>query len=164
MLSSKSEESSAGGSKSGQAKISRRGSIVNQTQRTGMKAAMLNISMRAPKPKSLPSYLVKVLLSLVQARLEAQVSPKRLSAHTVNWSIIVIVKVTIELFIDKYRKDVRRTTQKISLNSRGSPWRILCNLPFNRSNRILTMDDLPSLGCHHAIVFVFCPLDLELEN
>lgn len=49
-----------------QAKNTRRGSIVNR--RTG-----LNIAMRTPKPQTLPSYLVKVLLSLVQARLEAQV-------------------------------------------------------------------------------------------
>lgn len=48
----------------------RRGSMVNH--RNGLKAA-LNIPIRAPKPQSLPSYLVKVLLSLVQARLEAQV-------------------------------------------------------------------------------------------
>lgn len=69
MLSSKSENSN-GGTSSGQGKNTRRGSIVNR--RTGIKAA-LNISMRTPKPQSLPSYLVKVLLSLVQARLEAQV-------------------------------------------------------------------------------------------
>lgn len=69
MLSSKSEDSK-GATLSGQAKHSRRGSVLNR--RTGLKAA-LNISMRTPKPQSLPSYLVKVLLSLVQARLEAQV-------------------------------------------------------------------------------------------
>lgn len=69
MLSSKGEDSKVATS-SGQAKNTRRGSIVNR--RTGLKAA-LNISMRTPKPQSLPSYLVKVLLSLVQARLEAQV-------------------------------------------------------------------------------------------
>lgn len=71
MLSSKSDGRIAGGSKSGEGKNSRRrGSLV--TRRTGMRAG-LNIYMREPKPKSLPSYLVKVLLSLVQARLEAQV-------------------------------------------------------------------------------------------
>lgn len=70
MLSSKSEDRTDGGSHPGQLKNSRRGSIVNR--RTGLKTA-LNISWRAHKPQSLPSYLVKVLLSLVQARLEAQV-------------------------------------------------------------------------------------------
>lgn len=69
MLSSKSEDSK-GGTSSGQAKNTRRDSIVNR--RAGLKTA-LNIAMRTPKPQSLPSYLVKVLLSLVQARLEAQV-------------------------------------------------------------------------------------------
>lgn len=70
MLSSKSEVGGKRRSQPGQSKITRRGSMVNR--RTGLKAA-LNISIRAPKPQSLPSYLVKVLLSLVQARLEAQV-------------------------------------------------------------------------------------------
>lgn len=69
MLSSKGEDSKDTTS-SGQAKNTGRGSMVNR--RPGLKAA-LNISMRTPKPQSLPSYLVKVLLSLVQARLEAQV-------------------------------------------------------------------------------------------
>ncbi|CAM9628712.1 unnamed protein product, partial [Discosporangium mesarthrocarpum] len=48
---------------------SRRESVENR--RTGMKAA-LQMPVKALKTKSLPSYLVKVLLSLVQARLEAQ--------------------------------------------------------------------------------------------
>ncbi|CAM9110838.1 unnamed protein product [Choristocarpus tenellus] len=47
----------------------RRGSV--EKHRTGMKVA-LNIPFRSLKEKSLPSYLVKVLLSLVKARLEAQ--------------------------------------------------------------------------------------------
>lgn len=70
MLSTKREDGAKRGSPSGQQKNTRRGSVVNR--RTGLKAA-LNVSIRAPKPQSLPSYLVKVLLSLVQARLEAQV-------------------------------------------------------------------------------------------
>lgn len=69
MLSSKSEDSK-GGSSSRQAKNTRRDSIMNR--RAGLKTA-LNVSIRTPKLQSLPSYLVKVLLSLVQARLEAQV-------------------------------------------------------------------------------------------
>lgn len=70
VLSSKSDDGPKDGSKAGQAKNTRRGSMVNR--RAGLKAA-LHVSMRTPKPQSLPSYLVKVLLSLVQARLEAQV-------------------------------------------------------------------------------------------
>lgn len=69
MLSSKTEDSK-GGTSSGQTTSTRRGSVVHS--RTGLKAGP-NISMRTPKPQSLPSYMVKVLLSLVQARLEAQV-------------------------------------------------------------------------------------------
>ena len=57
-------------SRSSQATSSRRGTMVNR--RAGLKTA-LNLAMRSPKPQSLPSYLVKVLLSLVQARLEAKV-------------------------------------------------------------------------------------------
>ncbi|CAM9387937.1 unnamed protein product, partial [Ectocarpus sp. 13 AM-2016] len=68
MLSSKSEDNK-GDTSSASGSNTRRGSVVNR--RTGLKAA-LKISMRTPKPQSLPSYLVKVLLSLVQARLEAQ--------------------------------------------------------------------------------------------
>lgn len=71
MLSSKSEDNKGDTSTSSEpGSNTRRGSVVNR--RTGLKAA-LKISMRTPKPQSLPSYLVKVLLSLVQARLEAQV-------------------------------------------------------------------------------------------
>lgn len=69
MLSSKSEDNK-GDTSPAPGSNTRRGSVVNR--RTGLKAA-LKISMRTPKPQSLPSYLVKVLLSLVQARLEAQV-------------------------------------------------------------------------------------------
>lgn len=77
MLSSKSEDS-RGGTSSRQAKHTRRDSIMNR--KTGLKAA-LNVSVRTPKPQSLPSYLVKVLLSLVQARLEAQVWKYMASTH-----------------------------------------------------------------------------------
>ncbi len=79
MLSSK-VDGSKDDTSSTQAKNTRRGSVVNR--RTG-----LNIAMRTPKPQTLPSYLVKVLLSLVQARLEAQVqlavlySSGRVGAH-----------------------------------------------------------------------------------
>lgn len=69
MLSSKSGDPQ-NESRSGEARSSRRGTIVNR--RAGLKTA-LNLAMRTPKPQSLPSYLVKVLLSLVQARLEAKV-------------------------------------------------------------------------------------------
>lgn len=55
---------------SSQARSTRRGTMVNR--RAGLQTA-LNLAMRTPKPQSLPSYLVKVLLSLVQARLEAKV-------------------------------------------------------------------------------------------
>ncbi|CAM9159942.1 unnamed protein product [Pylaiella littoralis] len=61
--------SSKGGTSSGKVTSTHGGSVVNR--RTGLKAAP-NISVRTPKPQSLPSYMVKVLLSLVQARLEAQ--------------------------------------------------------------------------------------------
>lgn len=54
---------------SSQARSTRRGTMVNR--RAGLQTA-LNLAMRTPKPQSLPSYLVKVLLSLVQARLEAK--------------------------------------------------------------------------------------------
>lgn len=69
MLSSKHEDPK-NESRSDQARTSRRGTMVNR--RAGLKTA-LNLAMRTPKPQSLPSYLVKVLLSLVQARLEAKV-------------------------------------------------------------------------------------------
>lgn len=70
MLSSKSEEGANNGSAIEHRENTRRASMVYK--RNGIKAA-LNIPIRAPKPQSLPSYLVKVLLSLVQARLEAKV-------------------------------------------------------------------------------------------
>lgn len=81
MLSTKTEDGAKRGSPSGQPKNTRRGSVVNR--RTGLKAA-LNVSMRAPKPQSLPSYLVKVLLSLVQARLEAQVGSFTRNNHAIS--------------------------------------------------------------------------------
>lgn len=71
MLSSKNDDGSKIGTKSGHEENARRGSVLNR--RTGLSAA-LNVPIRTPKPQSLPSYLVKVLLSLVQARLEAQVT------------------------------------------------------------------------------------------
>lgn len=65
MLSGKVNDSK-GDSSSAQTKNTRRSSIGNHRTR-------LNVAMRTPKAQTLPSYLVKVLLSLVQARLEAQV-------------------------------------------------------------------------------------------
>ena len=66
---------------SGRAKNGRRGTIVNR--RAGLKTA-LSLAMRTPKPQSLPSYLVKVLLSLVQARLEAKVYVRMIDAISVD--------------------------------------------------------------------------------
>lgn len=69
MLSSKNDDGVKSGSKSGPEENARTGSAL---RRAGLSAS-LNVPIRTPKAQSLPSYLVKVLLSLVQARLEAQV-------------------------------------------------------------------------------------------